>query len=46
MSARRTKGFALIGSYLLLSALFLYSNALTMTTIVQQAAADRMRETF
>ena len=42
--ARRDQGFALIGSYLLLSALLVYSNAVTLGTLQQQQATDRLAE--
>ena len=47
MSARRThrtQGFALISSYLMLAALLLYSNAITVGTLQQQRATDRLAE--
>ncbi len=38
------RGFVLVSSYLLLSVLLIYSNALTMGALNQQLAADQLRE--
>jgi hypothetical protein len=40
------RGFILISSYLVLSLFLVYSNAMTMRTIAQRMASDRLRDRF
>ncbi|MEK7878370.1 MAG: hypothetical protein AAB285_00775, partial [candidate division NC10 bacterium] len=47
VSGRRGKrGFALIGTYFLLAVLAIYSGSVTMQTMTQHSAVDRLRDRY